>query len=61
MPGRVIDASALGALVFVKPEADSVAAATTGADLIAPLLLPFEVASICRKNAGRCRNTERSS
>ncbi len=52
MPVRVIDASALGALIFVEPDADSVAAVTTGASLIAPTRLPFEVASICRK---KCR------
>lgn len=51
MPGSVIDASALGALVFAEPGADSVVAALTDAELIAPLLLPFEVASICRKKS----------
>lgn len=49
MPAEVLDASALGALIFVEAGADSVAAVTAGADLLAPPLLLFEVASICRK------------
>jgi len=52
MPGRVLDASAVGALVFAEPDADRVEAVTTAAELLAPTLLPFEVASICRK---KCR------
>mgnify|MGYP001550464409 CR=1 FL=1 len=46
---RVVDASALGALVFAEPEADAMAEAMSGAKLIAPTLLPYEMASICLK------------
>ena len=46
---RVVDASALGALVFAEPEADAMAKAMSGAKLIAPTLLPYEMASICLK------------
>ena len=46
---RVVDASALGALVFAEPEAEVMAKAMSGAKLIAPTLLPYEMASICLK------------
>lgn len=49
MPVRVVDASALGALLFGEPEAESVANRLTGAMLVAPLLLPFELASVAWK------------
>ncbi len=45
----VVDASALGALVFGEPEAEGIAEMLSGASLVAPLLLPFELASICLK------------
>lgn len=46
---RVVDASALGALVFGEPEADKIAAQLSDGLLAAPALLPFELASICLK------------
>ena len=46
---KVVDASALGALVFAEPEADDMAGAMSGVKLIAPTLLPYELASICLK------------
>ncbi len=49
MPVRVVDASALGALVFGEPRADEMAKALSGGTLVAPTLLWFELASICRR------------
>jgi predicted nucleic acid-binding protein len=49
MAVKVIDASALGALTFGEPEAESVAAAISNSAMAAPLLLWFEMASICLK------------
>jgi len=47
MPVRVADASAVAALLFGEPRAGEVAEMLEGADLVAPALLPFEVASAC--------------
>lgn len=47
MPVRVIDASALGALVFGEPKAEEMAKALSNGPLIAPTLLWFELTSIC--------------
>ena len=49
MPVRVVDASALGALLFGEPQADEVARKPSGASLAAPAILWFEIASICLK------------
>ena len=49
MPIKVVDASALGALAFGEPEAGIVADLLESATLVAPSLLWFEMASICRK------------
>ena len=46
---RVVDASALGAIVFGEPRAEEIATALTGTALIGPALLRFEMASICLK------------
>ncbi len=46
---KIVDASALGALVFGEPEAKAVAENLEDATLAAPSLLWFEMASICRK------------
>jgi predicted nucleic acid-binding protein len=53
MAGKVIDASALGALLFGEPEGAAVAGRLRDAGLIAPALLPFEVASVCLKKMRR--------
>ena len=45
-PVHVVDASALGALLFGEPEAEEVAGRLSGAVLVAPALLAFELASI---------------
>lgn len=44
---RVVDASALAALLFGEPEAEAVAARLDGARLMAPGLLPFELSNVC--------------
>lgn len=50
---RVVDASALGAVLFGEPEADEVAERLRDVLLIAPALLRFEVANICWKKLRR--------
>lgn len=47
MPVKVVDASALAALLFGEPEADAVAGQLAGARLVAPALLGFELANVC--------------
>jgi predicted nucleic acid-binding protein len=49
MAVRVVDASALGALVFAEPKAEKIARDLEGSSLVAPALIWFEVASICLK------------
>ncbi len=49
MSVHVVDASALGALVFGEPEAEKIAALLSDGPLVAPALLTFELASICLK------------
>ncbi|MGH8499501.1 MAG: type II toxin-antitoxin system VapC family toxin [Methylococcales bacterium] len=49
MPVRVVDASALAAVLFNEPGAGRAAAKLTDATLVAPTLLNYEVASICLK------------
>jgi len=49
MPVRVVDASALGALVFAEPKAQKIARELERSSMVAPALLWFEVASICLK------------
>jgi predicted nucleic acid-binding protein len=44
---KVVDASALAALLFAEPEADSIAQRLEGARLVAPSLVDFEVANVC--------------
>jgi predicted nucleic acid-binding protein len=52
-PVRVVDASALGALLFGEAEGGLVAARLRGARLLAPALLPFEVANVCLEKMRR--------
>jgi len=47
MAVKVVDASALAALLFGEPEADRIAAQLDGAQLVAPALLDFELANVC--------------
>ena len=44
---RVVEASALAALVFAEPEADAIAARLEGARLAAPSLLDDELTKVC--------------
>ncbi len=47
MPVRVVDASALAALLFGEPEAEVVAERLGEARLLAPALIGFELANVC--------------
>ena len=49
MPLTVIDASALGAMVFGEPEAEAMAERLAEASLAAPALIWFELANVCLK------------
>ena len=44
---KVVDASALAALLFGEPEAEVIAARLEGGRLTAPALLDFELANVC--------------
>ena len=44
---KVIDASALAALLFAEPDAKKVIREMEDCELVAPLLLPFELANVC--------------
>ncbi len=52
-PVRVVDASALAALLFGEAEADAIAAQLAGGRLVAPPLLGFELANVCLVKARR--------
>jgi len=56
MPVRVVDASAIGALLFGEPKAEEIVDALGDAPLAAPALLWFEVASICLKKVNAHEN-----
>jgi len=49
MPVKVVDASAVAALLFNEPDAGRVVGRIAGHALVAPDLLRFEVASVCLK------------
>lgn len=49
MHSAVLDASALGALIFNEPDAESIADRLADATIIAPTLIWFELASACLK------------
>ncbi len=53
MAGKVVDASAIAALVFGEPEGERMAAAMADVELFAPTLLRFEVANTAWKKARR--------
>ncbi|MDX2145803.1 MAG: type II toxin-antitoxin system VapC family toxin [Rhodospirillaceae bacterium] len=50
---KVVDASALGALLFGEPDAEAMAERLSGTRLFAPALLFFELANICLKKVKR--------
>lgn len=49
MAAKVVDASALAALLFGEPRAEDVASRLGASRLAAPTLLRYELASVCRK------------
>jgi predicted nucleic acid-binding protein len=53
MAAKVVDASALGALLFGEPDGEAIAERLQEANLVAPALLPFEVANTCLKKMRR--------
>lgn len=53
MPARVVDASALGAVLYGEPEGGRVANALGKGPLFAPTLLRYEMASVCRTKIRR--------
>ena len=44
---KIVDASALAAILFAEPEAQAIAERLTGARLAAPSLLNYELANVC--------------
>lgn len=44
---KVVDASAVAALLFAEPEAEAIVERLEGARLAAPALLDFELANVC--------------
>ncbi len=53
MPAKVVDASVLAAVAFGEPRADEATALLSGADLYAPDLLPYELASVALRKSPR--------
>jgi predicted nucleic acid-binding protein len=53
MAVKVVDASVLSAILFAEPDAERLARELEGVRLLAPTLLPFEVASVCLKKIRR--------
>lgn len=53
MAVKVVDASALAALLFGEPEGEHVATCLAEDHLVAPALLVFELASVCLKKLRR--------
>jgi predicted nucleic acid-binding protein len=53
MAVKVVDASALAALLFGEPEAEAIAERLAQAQLAAPSLLAFELANVCLIKARR--------
>ncbi len=47
MDVKVVDASALGAIIFKEPERQEIARRLEGARLVAPALLGFEIVNAC--------------
>ena len=47
MDVKVVDASALGAIIFKEPEREKIARRLEGARLVAPALLGFEIVNAC--------------
>jgi predicted nucleic acid-binding protein len=56
MDAAVVDASALGAIVFNEPEGPALAQRLGGAALVAPGLLLYEIANVCVTKIRRHRH-----
>jgi predicted nucleic acid-binding protein len=56
MAVKVVDASAIAAMLFGEPEAEAVAARLDAARLVAPALLAFELANVCLVKCRRHRS-----
>jgi len=50
---KIVDASAIAALLFGEPAAEEIAQQLEGHALVAPTLLPLELASVCVKKIRR--------
>jgi predicted nucleic acid-binding protein len=53
MDVKVVDASAIAALLFEEPEAAAIGGRLVDADLVAPVLLSTELAQVCRTKIRR--------
>lgn len=53
MEAKVVDASAIAAVLFSEPQAGIVEARIAGVRLVAPILLEFELAQVCLKKVRR--------
>lgn len=53
MPIKVVDASALAAVLFGEAEGDEITARLRGGSLVATAILPFELANTCLKKIRR--------
>ena len=53
MPVKIVDASAIAALLFGEPEAETVVLQLENCTLAAPTIFPFEMASVCLKKLRR--------
>ena len=52
-PVKLVDASAVGALLFGEPEAEAVVERLADARLVAPSLLGFELTNVCPEKSRR--------
>ncbi len=53
MPDKVIDASALAAILFAEPDADTILKKIEGTTLSAPSLLSYELSNVCLQKTRR--------
>lgn len=54
----VVDASAVGAMLFEEPEAETIRAHIRGETVLAPQLIDYELANICWKRVRRQPDTQ---
>lgn len=60
MTDKVVDASALAAILFLEPGHEAVEEALSGSELYAPTLIRFELANVCLKKI-KMRPAERDA